>query len=92
LFVRVSRSGGGQELIVTDTCRLLVECWADSAASAETLVNDCRAALRNTTGQTVDGAFLRGFDNEAGPVELPDPGVPDRQRWQFQGDLLISTS
>jgi hypothetical protein len=94
LFVMVTRAGGGQTLPNTDVARILVECWADSDAACEALTNECRAALRNTQGVTVDGTgvFLRGFDNENGPVQLPDPDVPDHRRWQFQGDLLVSTN
>lgn len=95
--VRVTRAGGGQDLIVTDTARLLVECYADSPAAAEVLTNKCRAALHNATGHRIDlgsagKAFVRGYDNEVGPVEFPDVSVSDRQRWQFQGDLLVSTN
>jgi hypothetical protein len=92
LFVMITRSGGGLTFPNTDTARLLVECWADSDAACEALTNECRAALRNTQGVTIDGVFLRGFDNEQGPVQLPDPDVPDHRRWQFQGDLMVSTS
>lgn len=95
LFVLVTRSGGGLNnpaYPVTDIARILVECWADSDAACETLTNQCRAALYNTQGVTIDGVFLRGFDNENGPVQLPDPDVPDHRRWQFQGDLMISTN
>jgi hypothetical protein len=91
-FVRVSRAGGGQTLINTDTMRVLVECYSDSDASCETLINECRAALFSTEGVTVGGVFVRGFDNEQGPVQLNDPKVSDHRRWQFQGDLLVSTN
>jgi hypothetical protein len=92
LFVMLTRSGGGLIHPNTDVARLLVECWADSDAACEALTNQCRASLRSTEGRTVDGVFLRGFDNEQGPVQLPDPDVPDHRRWQFQGDLMVSTS
>ena len=93
LFVKVTISGGpGWVFPNTDITRLLVECWADSDAACEVLTNECRTALYNTEGRIVDGVFLRGFDNDTGPVQLPDPDVPDHRRWQFQGDLMVSTS
>jgi hypothetical protein len=91
LFVRLTRAGGSQIVPVTDIARLLVECYADSDAACEALTGDCLTALRNTEGvTTTNGVFLRGWGNEDGPVQLPDPKVPDHRRWQFQGDLLIS--
>jgi hypothetical protein len=92
LFVKVTRAGGGRQLINTDVARLLVECYADSDAACETLTNQCRAALASTQGTTFDGVFLRGYDNEQGPVQLANPNVTDHRRWQFQGDLLVSTN
>lgn len=92
-FVTVGKIGGTRPLIVTSAARILVQCWAGSVADVEDLANDAIAALQNAQGTTVaDLGFVRGFDNIEGPVDFPDPDVTDLERWQFQGDLLVSTS
>lgn len=91
MFVRVSRIGGGQNSIVTDTARILVEVWGPGTATVEAMANTARAALRNAGGTNVDGVWVRAWTNEQGPVDFPDFDVPDMARWQFFGDLLVST-
>jgi hypothetical protein len=91
-FIRVSRSAGRRPLLITDAARILVEVWAATVDIVEQTTNEAIAALQNAQGTMVDGAFIRGFDNIEGPVDFPDPKVSDMERWQFQGDLLVSTS
>lgn len=91
-LVKVSRAGGGRLVIVTDVARLLVEVWAKTVADTEQGCLDAIAALQNAQGTIVDGAFIRGFGNIEGPVDLPDPDVTDQERWQFVGDFSVSTS
>ncbi|MGV7251929.1 hypothetical protein PJJ30_24175 [Mycobacterium kansasii] len=95
-FGRVSRAGGRLQSLVTDSARLLVELWVNKSAggsvAAELLCCDAIAALQNAQGTTVGGVFIRGFTNIDGPVDFPDPEVTDMERWQFQGDWLVSTS
>lgn len=91
-LVKVSRSGGGRLVIVTDVARLLVEVWAKTVADTEQGCLDAIAALQNAQGTIVDGAFIRGFGNIEGPVDLPDPDVTEQERWQFVGDFSVSTS
>jgi hypothetical protein len=91
MFVRVTRIGGGQTNPVTDIARILVECWGPGIASAESMANTARAALRNAAGITFGTAYVRSFSNEQGPVDFPDPDVPDMTRFQFFGDLNLST-
>ncbi len=91
-FVRLQRAGGNRPLLVTDAARILVELWATTVAHAEQMSGDAIAALQNAEGTLVDGMFVRGFDNIDGPVDFPDPDITDMERWQFQGDLLVSTS
>jgi hypothetical protein len=94
-FIRVSRIGGGMTK-ATDSARILVEVFGVTTAVVEDLCNQCRAALRNASGTTVDigtaNAFIRSWDNEQGPVELQHPQVLDRERWQFHGDLLVKAN
>jgi hypothetical protein len=96
-FVTVTRGGGGgRPLIVTDEIRLVVQVYwltADlGVGNTETTCNEAIAALQNSQGTQVLGGFIRGFDNITGPYDFPDPDVPDMERWQFQGDFLVSTS
>lgn len=92
-FVVVAKIGGVRPLIVTDAARILVQTWAGGVGDVEDLANAAIAALQNAQGTWVDDiAFVRGFDNIEGPVDFPDPDVADQERWQFQGDLLLSTS
>jgi hypothetical protein len=39
----------------------------------------------------VDGVFIYAWDAEDGPVMYDDPDVTDMTRWQFTGDLSVST-
>lgn len=92
-FVRVSRAGGAQNDPATDTARILVECFAKTVADAENMCNTARAALRNAAATSVgDGVFIRCWDNEQGPADLPHPDVLDYERWQFFGDLLVKAN
>lgn len=91
VIVIVSRVGGGQDNPRMDRARLLVECWARDIGTAENMTGIARAALRNSGGTTVDNVFVYGWDSEDGPVEYDDPDVSDRTRWQFSGELSVST-
>lgn len=95
-FVRVTRIGGGQDHLATDVARLLIECFAKDTAQCESMCNSVRAALRNARGTTVvttDGRVsVRGWENENGPVDYPDPDLLDYDRWQLTGDLLIKSN
>ncbi len=91
-FIRVTRIGGYMSNIVTDTGRQLIECWALDGPTARGMTRTARAALRNAQGKIFDGAFIRSWDDEQGPVDFPDPDVPSWYRWQFHGDLSVSTT
>jgi len=94
-FVKVTRSGGGMNNLVTDRALLLVECWSVDSVEAENLANTCRALLRAAPyqGQPFAGAYIRGWDEAGdGPVDFPDPSLASHNRWQFLGGLLVSTN
>lgn len=80
--------------------RPLIECWSTTAELAEQLA--CRAiqVMRNakgyfegeqSDGSTV-GAWAKGMRDIQGPFPLNDPDIQDRRRFQFHGDLYLSTS
>lgn len=92
-FIRVSRIGGTFGDPATDFARILVECFGVTTLQVEDLCNQARAALRNAAATTILGnIFIRCWDNEQGPVELPHPQILDRERWQFHGDLLVKAN
>jgi hypothetical protein len=93
-FIRVTRTGGGMSNPVTDSARLLIECWSDDSASAEQLANTARAIIRAGVGQRVAGGFIRGVDTavDDGPTDYPDPLVQSHDRYQFQVTVLVSTN
>jgi len=91
-FVKVTRVGGGQDDIVTDTARLLIECFAKDVGQVEAMCNTVRAAFRNAAGTTVGGAFIRAWGNESGPTDFPHPDILDYERWQLTGDLAVKAN
>lgn len=91
-FVKVTRVGGGQDDIVTDTARLLIECFAKDVGQVEAMCNTVRAALRNAAGTTVGEAFIRSWGNESGPADLAHPDILDYERWQLTGDLAVKAN
>jgi len=89
-FIRVSQIGGHQPNVVTDAPRLLIEFWAANRMTASAMARVGGAALRNAAGTVVEGAFIRSWSNESGPVDYPDPDVSDMSRYQVFGDLQVS--
>lgn len=91
-FVKVTRVGGGQDSVATDTARLLIECFAKDVGQVEAMCNTVRAALRNSSGTTVGDAFIRSWSNESGPTDFPHPDILDYERWQLTGDLAVKAN
>lgn len=71
--------------------RPLIECWAESSATAEEMGGHAVRALKNAKAQQFAGAWVKAFDNITGPLELNDPDIQDRRRFQLHGDLYLST-
>lgn len=95
-FIKVSRVGGGQDNIATDTARILIECFAKDVGEVESMCNTARAALRNAGGTTVTTTAgpvsVRAWDNESGPTDYPHPDLLEFERWQLTGDLAIKAN
>ena len=91
-FVQVTRIGGYQNDPITDHARLLIECFGPDTETVEAMTATARAALRNAISTIVDGVWVRNWSNEQGPVDFPHPQIIDLDRWQFQGDLSLSTT
>lgn len=94
-IILISQMDGRRPNPVQSVHRLLIECWVnkalDSSVNIETWCGEVSAALRNSSGHSYNGVFSYGWGNEQGPVDFPDPDVTDMRRWQFHGDLTLST-
>lgn len=92
-FVRVDRVGGGRPNIVTDSARILIECFGPDPETVESMAATVDEAMHNAVGTVIDDAvFVRGWDNMQGPTSLPHPDLLTMERWQLHGDLMVSTS
>lgn len=95
-FVRVTRVGGSQTNIATDTARILVECFAKDIGQVEAMCNTARAALRNAGGTTVTtdlgDVAVRAWRNEDGPTDFPHPELLEFERWQIVGDWSVKAN
>lgn len=95
-FVKVTRTGGGQDHQATDVARLVVECYAHDVGQVEAMCNTARTAFRNAAGTTVTttagDVFVRAWGNEYGPTDFPNPEVLDYERWQVTGELHIKAN
>jgi hypothetical protein len=91
-FIKVSRIGGSQDTPITDVARILIECFGPDVETCENMTATARTALRNAISTTVEGAWIRNWSNEQGPVDFSHPEIIDMERWQFQGNLSLSTA
>lgn len=94
-IVLVSQVGGERPNPVQSVHRLLVECWLSKSlrptVSIEAWCAEVSTVLRSSAGSIYSGVFSYGWSNHQGPVDFPDPDVTDMDRWQFHGDLTLST-
>lgn len=95
-FVRITRRGGGRTRAL-DQPRILVECFATTAASApdglaaEQLALDAYDALRNAASAGPwAGGWVTGWDGNT-IADYPDPDQTKHARWQFSGQLYLLT-
>lgn len=66
-FVRVMRTGGPKETLISENAMIVVEAWAQSEIDASSILGRCRAVLNSQ-----DGALF-GVTEVGGPINLPDP-------------------
>lgn len=66
-FIRVLRTGGPRETLVSEAAQITVEAWAQTKARASELLSNARALL-NAADESIYG--VREF---SGPGDLPDP-------------------
>ena len=87
-YVRVTRLGGVQRNLVTDSALIGVNCYSRRRSEAAELANKTRLILRDSAGTKVNDAGIRFWREVSGPVNYPQPDV-DRVRYQFSGELQI---
>ena len=87
-FVRVSRVGGGQRDLVTDSPRMLCECFATSTVAASDLAKVTRALM--LASARLSSKVTRAVDG-GGVSFLPDPST-NNPRYQFLVQLDIRGS
>lgn len=66
-FIRVLRTGGPKETLISEAAQITVEAWAQSEQRASLLLSQCRALL-NAADETIYGVH-----EFSGPANLPDP-------------------
>jgi hypothetical protein len=91
-FVRVTLIGGSRVDVVSTRARVLIELFGPDPEACESMYATASAALLNSQSTVISGAFVRSWDDEQGPVDYPHPEVIDMERWQFHGELTLSTT
>lgn len=66
-FIRVLRTGGIKESLISEAAQITIEAWAQDETRASDLLNTARAILNAADGQ------LFGVREFGGPANLPDP-------------------
>lgn len=79
-FLRLDRTGGPRQTLVSDAAQVTVESWAASEAAAHDLAQLARAVLHTLPGTVVDGVAVYRVDEVSGPANLPDP-LSDQARY-----------
>ena len=66
-FLRVLRTGGIKETLLTEAAQITVEAWAQTELRASQILNQARAIINRSEGA------LFGARELSGPANLPDP-------------------
>lgn len=91
-FVKVSIIGGSRVNPVTYRARIMVDLFGLDTETVESMHSTASWGFLNAQSTVVDGVFVRAWDDEQGPVDRPHPDILDMERWQFHGDLILSTT
>jgi len=75
VFGTVRRFGGPRESMISEGAYLILESWAMDESSAIANLNLARGILASQDG------LLFGYQELGGPNNLPDPTVPDWDRY-----------
>lgn len=84
-WLQVVRIGGAIETLVTERPQLELSGWGDTAEDALATLNEARALLL-PRAITREAPFFWA-DEYGGPVELPDPSLPEQSRYSANWTL-----
>ncbi|ALA68551.1 hypothetical protein [Corynebacterium lactis] len=92
-YVVVQRVGGVLQNAITDAATFSVQCYAPDQLAAEMLAGRVWHALyrQEWAGIRISGHMLRAWQSAGAPQMLVDPERPHLVRFQFAGQLLVST-
>lgn len=92
-LVVVQRVGGTLKNAITDEATFSIQCYAPDQLSAEQLAGLVWHALyrQEWAGMRIDGHMVRSWQSAGAPQLLMDPSRPEVVRFQFAGQLLVST-
>lgn len=90
-YIRITRLGGVQRNIVTDSALIGVNCYSHKRSKAAELANEARMVLKNSAGTKANNVGIRFWREVSGPVNYPQPDI-DRVRYQFTGELRLATN
>ena len=85
LFVRVDQGAPQGVNEVADRALVIVQVYGDDLDAVVDLAIALREAMRDIDLHDVHAL---GWGGDTGPVEYPDPDIPETHRWQFSGQLL----
>jgi hypothetical protein len=94
-FIKVSLLNAQSPNVASYRPRILVECWAGGTNRYHTAYDmalDAVKALEDAGSTFVEDIWVRCFDDVEGPVPLPDPDVPEMERFQFHGNLHLGVT
>lgn len=89
--IRIQRAGGPKSNLITDNALVVVQVYATTDLNAELVCNQARGYLQQGQFTKWGTIWVRGWEEVGGPAEFPDPDVQGFVRWQFSGQLGIST-
>lgn len=90
-YFRVTRVGGTTGNIVTDNALVMVSAYAADPADAAAMATAAREAFTAARCTWVGSAWVRWWQEAAGPALYPDP-ESKLSRYQFTGQLDLATN
>ena len=83
VFIRVDQASPVRTNLVTDRTLVIIQVYATKVDECVDLIQQIREEMFGI--DMLDNVF--DWDEQAGPVEFPDPDTKNIIRWQFTGFL-----
>lgn len=92
-LIVVQRVGGTMTNPITDNATFSIQVFDNTQFAAEQLASAVWRALyrQEWAGLRLDGHMLRGWKSAGAPQMFIDPERPHHVRFQFAGQLMVST-